>query len=109
MEGAGISALNLAGRVGKLGYKHGLSALGVGGLGMTVAEQLPGMAQEYYETGSAVEPIKSLVAALASQAAMGLITPEEFRWQLSRLVGQQGQGASPIDELMQAMQPGAAP
>lgn len=109
MEGAGISALSLAGRAGKLGYKQGLSALGVGGLGMAVAEQVPGMAKEYYETGSAMEPIKTLISALASQAAMGLITPEEFRWQLSRIIGSASPGASPIDELMQAMQPGAAP
>lgn len=106
---SGISPFNVAGRVGKLGYKQALNALGVGGMGMAVAEQVPDMAREYYETGSVVEPMKSLVAALASQAAMGLITPEEFRWQLSKLIGSTGSAASPIDDLMRAMQPGTAP
>lgn len=104
----GISALTLAGRAGNLGYKQGLKTLGIGGLGLQVAEELPGMARQLYDTGSVVDPIRSLVSSLVSSYAMGLITKEEVDAQLGRILGQP-QGGSDIERLMMALQPGAAP
>lgn len=103
MWGTGLSALTLAGRAADLAYKRGLGWLGLSGLGLKAAEQAPSLAREYYDTGSVAEPVKSLVASLASQAAMGLITPEEFRWQLDRIVGRSQPQQSPIDALYQVV------
>ena len=41
---------SMAGRAGNLGYKQGLKTLGIGGLGLQVAEELPDMARQFYET-----------------------------------------------------------